>query len=125
MKTIRHIKLMVFAALVTAALAVPAAGSAAGVPAAVVTAAGVKVKPCEGTDTAPLLMFVRGIDCERALALANEASSSDDPCPSRWHTRRRVRLQAVYHGRRTTGPSVFLCTQHAGKRAFTYKPIGG
>jgi hypothetical protein len=120
----RQIKLMVLAALATGALALPAAASAAQEPAPVVTAAGIRVTPCAGKAMAPLAMFVRGVDCKRALHLANSATSEDDPCPDDWHAR-HIRLKALYGGKRITGPSVFLCTQHAGKRAFTYKPITG
>lgn len=121
----RNIKLMVLAALVTGALALPAAGSAAAaVPTPAVTAAGIKVKECQEKDTSPLLMFVRGIGCDKALDLANEASSGDDPCPAEWHSR-RVRLNARVSGKSFAGPFVFLCTQKAGKRAFTYHPLVG
>lgn len=120
----RQIKLMVLAALATGALVVPAAASAAQQPDPVVTASGIRVTPCEGKAMAPLTMFVRGIDCKRALLLANSATTEDDPCPDDWHSR-HVRLKALYGGKQLTGPSVFLCTQHAGKRAFTYKPITG
>jgi len=124
MNKMRNIKLMALAAIVAGALAVPAIGSAAGGSTAPVTAAGIKVKACEEKDKAALLMFVRGVDCDTALDLANEASSSDNPCPLEWHDR-RVRLQARIDGKQSAGPSVFLCTQKAGKRAFTYRPIGG
>ncbi len=120
----RSIKLMVLAALATCAFAIPAVSSAAGGSTAPVTAAGIKVKHCEERDTAPLLMFVRGVNCDKALDLANEASSSDDPCPAEWHSR-RVRLKARVDGKISVGPFVFLCTQKAGKRAFTYRPITG
>jgi hypothetical protein len=119
----RQIKLMVLGVLAACALAAPVVASAAE-PAPVITAAGIKVKPCEEKDTAPLLMFVRGVDCGKALDLANEASSSDDPCPFGWHGRRTA-LKALIHGKSSKGPSVFLCTQKSGQKAFTYKPIGG
>lgn len=120
----RQIKLMVLATLATGALALPAAGSAAQQPDPVVTASGIRVTPCAGKAMAPLAMFVRGVDCKRALQLANSATTEDDPCPDDWRSR-RIRLKAVHGGKHLTGPSVFLCTQHAGKRAFTYKPITG
>ncbi len=124
MNKVRQIKLMVLAVLATGALAAPAVSSAAAKPDPVVTAAGIKVKACEGKDTAALLMFVRGVGCDRALDLANAASSEDDPCPDEWHTR-HTRLKALVGGKNLAGPSVFLCTQHSGKRAFTYRPITG
>jgi hypothetical protein len=124
MKKMRQIKLMALAAVVAGALAVPAVGSAAGGSATPVTAAGIKVKPCTEKDVLGLLMFVRGVDCHTALVLANEASSGDDPCPLEWHSR-RVHLKARIDGKITPGPSVFLCTQKAGKRAFTYIPTPG
>lgn len=119
----RQIKLMVLAALATCALAAPAVSSAAP-PTPTVTAAGIKVKACDEKDAAAVLMFVRGVDCGKALDLANEASSADDPCPAEWHGR-RVRLKARIDGKNAAGPFVFLCTQKAGKRAFTYHPIIG
>jgi hypothetical protein len=125
MNKIRNVKIMVLAMLAVGALAMPTLSAAAAKPDVVVTAAGIKLNPCKGKDTAPLLMFVRGIGCERALVLANAASSSDDPCLPGWHTRKAVRLHAVYAGKESTGPTVFLCTQKAGKRAYTYKPFGG
>ena len=124
MNKMRQIKIMVLAAIAAGALAVPAVGSAAGGSTAPVTAAGIKVKACEEKDMAPLLMFVRGVSCDTALDLANEATSGDDPCPLEWHSR-HVRLKALVEGKVATGPFVFLCTQKAGKRAFTYHPITG
>jgi hypothetical protein len=124
MNKIRNIKIMVLAAIAAGALAVPAVGLAAGGSTAPVTAAGIKVKACEEKDKASLLLFVRGIDCDTALDLANEATSSDDPCPVEWHTR-HVRLKAQVEGKVATGPFVFLCSQKAGKRAFTYHPVTG
>lgn len=124
MNKMRNIKLMVLAALAAGALAVPAVGSAAAGPTAPVTAAGIKVRACEEKDKAPLLMFVRGVDCDKALDLANAATTYDDPCPPEWHTR-HVRLKARVEGKVAPGPFVFLCTQKAGKRAFTYHPITG
>jgi hypothetical protein len=124
MKKMRNIKLMALAAIAAGALAVPAVGSAAAGQAVTVTAAGIKVKACKEKDVVPLLMFVRGVDCHTALDLANEASSADEPCPLEWHDR-RVRLRATIEGKKTAGPSVFLCTQKAGKRAFTYRPVTG
>jgi hypothetical protein len=123
MNKMRNIKLMVLAAIAAGALAVPAIGSAAG-PTAPVTAAGITVKACEGEETGPLLIFVRGVGCDSALDLTNEASSGDGPCPEGWHGR-HVRLKAEIGGKNTAGPFVFLCTQKAGQRAFTYRPIGG
>ena len=123
MKKMRNAKLMVLAAVAAGALAVPVAGSAAA-PTAPVKAAGIKVKACTDKDQAALLMFVRGVGCDKALNLANEASSGDEPCPLGWHGR-RVRLQARIGGKNSPGPTVFLCTQKAGKRAFTYRPISG
>ena len=125
MNTIRNIKILILAMLAVGALALPAAGSAAAGSAPVVSAAGIKLNPCKGEDTAPLLMFVRGIGCERALVLANAASSGDDPCLPGWHTRKDVHLKAVLHGKTVPGPAVFLCTQKSGTRAFTYKPLAG
>ena len=125
MSKIRNIKVMVLAVLAVGALALPTLSSAAAKPDIVVTVAGIKVNPCQGKAQAPLLMFVRGIGCERALVLANAASSSDEPCIAGWHTRKGVRLQAVEDGKRSVGPTVFLCTQKSGTRAYTYKPFGG
>lgn len=124
MNRMRNIKLMVLAALATCALAAPAVSSAAAGSTPVVTASGIKVAPCMGKDTAPLLVFVRGVDCGDALVLANAASSGDDPCPDGWHTR-HTRLKALSGKQSIAGPSVFLCTQHAGERAFTYEPFVG
>jgi hypothetical protein len=120
----RQIKLMVLAVLVTGALVAPAASSAAGQHDPVVTAAGIKVKPCDGKDLASLLVFVRGVDCDTALDLANAATSGDDPCPEGWNTR-HVRLKALYREENINGPSAFLCSQNSGKRAFTYSPFVG
>jgi hypothetical protein len=121
----RKIKLLFLAVLATCALAaIPAVSSAAGGPDPVVTANGIKVNPCKGQDFASLAIFVRGVGCGRALDLANEASSGDDPCPIGWHTR-HVRLKAGYRGEAITGPSAFLCTQRSGTRAFTYSPFVG
>jgi hypothetical protein len=125
MNTIRNIKILILAMLAVGALALPTVSSVAAGSAPVVSAAGIKLDPCDGEETAPLLMFVRGISCERALALANAATSSDDPCLPGWHTRKAVHLEAVWHGKEHQGPAVFMCTQKAGKRAFTYKPIAG
>jgi len=124
MNKMRNIKLMALAAIVAGALAVPAVGAAAAGSTPQVTAAGIKVKPCEDKDKAPLLMFVRGVDCDTALTMANEATSADEPCPLEWHSR-HVRLRAQGEGKSATGPFVFLCTQKAGNRAFTYRPVGG
>ncbi len=123
MTNMRKIKLIALAVLATCALAVPAISSAAE-PDPVVTASGIKLSGCDGTATASLLMYVRGIDCERAIDMANAATSEDEPCPIGWHDR-RARLMATYGGKKITGPYVFLCTQKSGKRAFTYKPITG
>lgn len=122
----RQIKLIVLAALAAGALAAPAAASAAQGPDPVVTAGGIRLTPCEGKNTAPLEMFVRGVDCRHALLMANAATTEDDPCPEGWRAR-HVRLKALYGGRHITGPQVFLCTQRSdkSKRAFTYKPITG
>jgi hypothetical protein len=120
----RKIKLMVVAVLATCALAAPATSSAAGQHDPVVTAAGIRVKPCDGTDLASLSVFVRGVDCGAALDLANAATSGDDPCPEGWFTR-HVRLKALYREEDITGPSVFLCSQKSGERAFTYSPFVG
>jgi hypothetical protein len=120
----RQVKLMVLVVLATCTLAAPAVSSAAGETAPVVTAGGIRMKPCEGTDMVPVLMFVRGVDCHAALDTANAAMSDDGPCPEGWDTR-HVRLKSLYRGRQSTGPSVFLCSQHSGKRAFTYAPFVG
>ncbi len=118
------IKLMVLAALATCALVAPAVSSAAGQAALVVTAGGIKVKPCDGKDQAPLLVNVRGVGCDAALDLANAGTSEDDPCPAGWNTRHVV-LKAVDGGELIKGPKVFLCSQNAGRKAFTYKPFVG
>lgn len=120
----RQIKLMVLAVLATCALASPAISSAAGQNDPVVTAAGIRMKPCDGKDLAPLSVFVRGVDCHVALDLANAATSGDDPCPEGWYTR-HVQLKALVREEDITGPSVFLCSQKSGERAFTYSPFVG
>jgi hypothetical protein len=121
----RQIKITLLGVLAACGLlALPAAGSAAKQPAPVVTAAGIKVKACPGKNTAPLMLFVRGLDCGKGLQLANEATSSDYPCPIGWHFR-HARMTALEQGKPLPGPSVFLCTQHSGKRAFTYVPFVG
>jgi hypothetical protein len=124
MNKMRNIKLTFLAAIVAGALAVPAVGSAAGASTAPVTAAGIKLKACQEKDVAPLLMFVRGISCGKALDLANAATTYDDPCPAEWNTR-HVRLQARVDGKVVSGPFVFLCSQKSGRRAFTYHPVTG
>jgi hypothetical protein len=120
----RKLKFMVLAVLATCAVAVPAAASAAGGNAPAVTAGGIKVKPCDGPDYAPLLVNVRGVDCKEALDLANEGTSEDDPCPEGWNTRHVV-LKAVADGESIEGPNVYLCARKSGQTAFTYKPFVG
>jgi hypothetical protein len=124
MNRMRNVKLMLLAVLATCALGAPAVSSAAEESTPVITASGIKVTACEGKDAAPLLMFVRGVDCDDVLHLAGTAMSGDDPCPDGWHTR-HTRLKALLGKKSIAGPSVVLCTQHSGKRAFTYRPITG
>jgi hypothetical protein len=121
----RQIKITILGVLAACALlALPAVGSAAKQPAPVITAAGIKVKACTSKDTAPLVIFVRGVDCGQALDLANLATSADYPCPEGWNFR-NVQLKARVRGKQVPGPMVFLCSRNSGRNAFTYHPLNG
>jgi hypothetical protein len=125
MSTVRRIKLLALAAIASSLLLVPATSSAAE-PSPAFTAGGISVNACMGKDLAPLLIFVHGVDCDRALSLANSATSDDDRCPDGWNTEHQ-RLKALDGERRITGPLVSLCTRGSGRnqRAFTYRVLPG
>jgi hypothetical protein len=124
MSMIRRISALAGTLLVTTGLAL-AAGSATQAadgprtPTITITANGMQLTSCQGDALLTLRLFTKGLSCQRALHLANQAASSDRLCPKGWKKDKHVVLDAPGD---LKDPTAALCHRraHGRTQAFTY-----